>query len=156
MTTTQLLRDRLVRRHAIDPAKIIVLPPSVEMIPLSHHTSHDRIPQMSVMKNNFIFFPAAARFSSNHYVFLIAYHLYKKRVSKPLKLVLSVHEASTLEPSLAELVEHFQLGEEVVILPHLSESDELEFFRAATFVVLPSLIRGLEEPMLQEIGRAHV
>jgi hypothetical protein len=152
--TTMLLAERMRRGQKLGTSKVVEIPPSAEVYRESQVSASSLKPGFE--KKSFIFFPFAAGPESNYEIVLIAYHLYRTTSPEPAKLVLSVREPDLLEPKLEELLEHFRLKKEVQILHDLPDEEELAYYRSALFVLLPSLSRGLELPMLHALSTGSV
>lgn len=157
VVASNFTRLDLVRRYALPPEKIVVIPPGP---PLAAHrpVSTAELEAARVrydVHQPFALYPAVTWPHKNHRRLLEALALLRDRDGLRLNLVCTGHRNKKFA-AIAERVTALHLDDQVKFTGAIPDSDLNALYRMADFVVFPSLFEGFGAPPLEawSAGRA--
>lgn len=149
-TTSQFVKNDIVRHYKLSPDKVHVLPwgpPSAAYKRPTEETVAKVLTKYD-LPNRFAIYPAQTWPHKNHKLLLEALHLLLKRDGVAIPLVCTGAKTEHY-PQLVQLTERLNLGEQIRFLGWVDEGELMALYRAAEMMIVPTRFEAMSFPVFE-------
>lgn len=154
ITISESSKREIIKYLNVDPNKIEIVPPGVEMEAYNRQFDKDKLMQVKDKYNlpeEFMLYLGTLEPRKNIESIIDAFSLYKKSNEDSIKLVIAGNKGWMYE-SIFERVKSLNIEDQVVFTGYVDENDKPYVYEMSTIFIFPSLYEGFGIPVLEAMA----